>query len=83
MDIEKYRIEINQIDLDLLKLLNRRAELAYEIGQQKIKNGLPVYVPEREQSVFSRLVEKNTGPIDDEGIKNIFERIMEVCRQIQ
>lgn len=83
MSLEKYRNQINEIDLELLKLINKRAELAIKISEVKQIKGLPVYIPEREQSVLARLTENNPGPLSATGITNIFAKIIETCRQLE
>jgi chorismate mutase/prephenate dehydratase len=42
MHIKDCREEIDRIDAELLRLLNRRALLALEIGELKARAGLPL-----------------------------------------
>lgn len=83
MGLEGYRKRINEIDNNLLKLLNERVELALKIGAEKQQQGLPVYVPERENEILDRLVKLNHGPLMDEGVRNFFTDIIKVCREMQ
>lgn len=50
--LERLRKEIDEIDGEILKLLGRRLNVAREIGAFKVKNGLPVRDPEREQDIL-------------------------------
>ena len=83
MNIEFYRSEINKIDLQLLKLLNKRARLAQKIGAMKQAQGLPIFAPEREHHILTRLSQSNRGPLNTIGIQSIFEKIIEACRQLE
>ena len=51
MRIEDWRAQIDEIDNELLRLLNRRARLAARIGGMKLRAGLPLYDPDREREV--------------------------------
>lgn len=83
LNLEHYRDQINEIDLELLKLINKRAQLALKISEVKQEKGLPIYIPEREQSILLHLIELNQGPLNATGINSIFTKIIEACRQLQ
>ena len=44
---------------------------------------MPVYQPEREEEVFTRIVEANRGPLDDGAIRRLFERIIDEARRLE
>ncbi len=78
-ELSDIRVEIDQIDEELLSLLNRRASLAFEVRAAKQKSGaIPAdyYRPDRERSMLAALVEKNPGPLRDSQVKNIFQAII-------
>ncbi len=83
MDIEKLRREINKIDDEILKLLNKRAITAIEIGKTKKKIGILPYRPARERDIINSLLKKNKGPLNPEDIKNIYREIMSVSVNLQ
>src|SRR6185503_4619600 len=60
------RGEIDRIDKDLVALLNRRAELALQIGMVKQKQGLEVWSPAREEEVVNRALMASQGPMPPE-----------------
>lgn len=78
--IDKLRNAIDEIDEEILNLLNKRIEIAQRIGRIKKENNLPVYVPEREETIISRLKRKNPGPINEQSIQNVFNVIIEETR---
>jgi len=44
---------------------------------------LPIYEPERERIVFENVQELNRGPLPGQDLVRIFERIIDVMRNIQ
>jgi chorismate mutase-like protein len=76
MKINDWRRKIDAIDVAMLHLLNLRAELALEVGRLKGKRGASLRVPEREGEILSRMLQLNTGPLDDVSVKMIFQAIL-------
>jgi chorismate mutase-like protein len=83
MSIEDWRAKIDDIDLRLVELLNDRSRCAIEIGRLKHDLNLRVYDPDREREVIRRVKAANHGPLDDEGLQRLFERIIDECRHIE
>jgi chorismate mutase len=83
MDISDWRKQIDDIDRKLVQLLSQRAQAAHEIGKLKSKAAMPIYEPDREQTVFNNVRTINQGPLPDRDLIGIFERIMDIMRQIQ
>lgn len=79
--IAKLRVAIDAIDAKLVELMNERARLALNIGIAK--GGKNIVRPAREQAVLQNISAANKGPLSDEGIQEIFKKIIAVCRQIQ
>ena len=83
--LEGLRAQIDEIDADLLKLLNRRARCAAKIAEAK-QGKAPdesLYCPERETQVLQNLVEGNSGPLGSQELKNIFREIMSACLAVE
>jgi chorismate mutase-like protein len=83
MDIADWRKTIDEIDRKLVELLSQRAQAAHEIGKLKRDAGMPIYEPDRERTVFENARRVNHGPLPDRDLQRIYERIMDVMRQIQ
>jgi chorismate mutase len=83
MDIAEWRKKIDEIDGRLVELLSERASAAHEIGRLKRKARLPIYEPDREQTVFDHVRRVNPGPLPNSDLVRIYERIMDIMRQIQ
>lgn len=83
MGIDILRKQIDAIDEQLLELCNERARLAQQIGIEKQRLGLPIYVPEREQQILDRLQQINPGPLKASAIREIFTCIIQSCRNLE
>ncbi|HYJ92314.1 MAG TPA: prephenate dehydratase [Pyrinomonadaceae bacterium] len=77
------RGEINAIDSELLELLNRRAEIALWLGAIKTFDDIALCDHNREREVLERLATENRGPLDDQSIANIFQRIIDESLYLQ
>lgn len=83
MSIEDWRAEINTIDDELLRLLNKRARLAVEVGQSKKRLGFALCDPTREQEVVERACRANQGPLDEKAIVELFGCIIRESRRVE
>jgi chorismate mutase-like protein len=83
MDIADWRKKIDEIDQQLVAILNRRAQAAQEIGRLKRHSEMPIYEPDRERIVLAQVQEGNRGPLQHRHLIQIYERIMDVMRNIQ
>src|SRR3954471_707232 len=83
MDIDQLRKKIDELDTRILELLNERAKCATEIGKLKRGKELPIYEPRREQVIFENVRRHNHGPLPDEDLIQVYERIIDIMRKIQ
>jgi len=83
MTIEDWRVEIDALDDELLRLLNARAELAIKVGESKRSAGLSVRDGAREREVIERARRANAGPLDAQAVARIFRRIIHESRRAE
>ncbi|HEX4486752.1 MAG TPA: chorismate mutase [Terriglobales bacterium] len=83
MDIADWRKQIDETDKKLVELLSQRAQAAHEIGKLKKTASMPIYEPDREHSVFENVTKVNRGPLTNRDLLRIYERIIDIMRQIQ
>ena len=83
MDIADWRKKIDELDRQLVELLSQRARAAHEIGKLKRDSAMPIYEPERERLVFENVRKTNRGPLPERDMLRIYERILDIMRQIQ
>ena len=82
-DMSTWRARIDAIDQILLVLLNERSRSANEIGHIKKQHKLPIYVPEREKTVLGNVLKNNSGPLEDDAVRRLFERIIDETRSLE
>jgi len=83
MDIADWRRKIDELDRQLVRLINERARCADEIGKLKRGSILPIYEPDRERIIFENIQRENHGPLTEVQLRQIYERLVDVMRQIQ
>ncbi|HEX8115728.1 MAG TPA: prephenate dehydratase, partial [Pyrinomonadaceae bacterium] len=81
--VSDWRSEIDSIDAELLGLLNRRAQVALRVGDAKRRDASPLYDPHREREVILNACRRNAGPLDDNAVANVFQRVIDECRRVQ
>lgn len=81
--LDGFRVKIDDVDRRIVELLNERTTIVEEIGRVKRHANLPVYEPKREDLVFANVRESNRGPLSQEAVRRIFERIIDESRSIQ
>lgn len=84
--LESLRKDIDAVDAQLHELLNRRAQLARQVGVSKHGDGhlVDFYRPEREAQVLRAALARNAlarpqGALRDEEILRLFREIMSAC----
>ena len=83
MTLDKHRKEIDALDVQILELLNKRAQHAMDIGAIKRDSNSAYYVPEREKAIFDKLRSINPGPLPDKAIKTIYREIISAVRALE
>jgi len=83
LELAKCRSRIDDVDLRLVALLNERTLTVQEIGRIKQSASLPVYEPKREDRVYQNVTANNPGPLPNDAVRRVFERIMDEMRKVQ
>ena len=86
LTIEELRSRIDVIDDQLVKLLNVRVACAVEVGRLKHEAGLPIYQPDRESQVLTRVKQSASnlsGPLTADAVVRIFERVIDEARRAE
>ena len=83
MGLDELRVKIDSIDKEIVGLIEKRLDVARDIGLYKKSQGLNILDSSREKEVL----QKNLGYVEAEGkkeyIKEILEKIMSVSRNTQ
>lgn len=83
--LEALRAQIDHIDDQIVRLLNRRAEVAVKVGHAKARSGHggAKYAPEREKRIFQRLTRLNGGPLRPQHLRTIFREVISSCLALE
>ncbi|SET80322.1 3-deoxy-D-arabinoheptulosonate-7-phosphate synthase /chorismate mutase [Oceanobacillus limi] len=74
-ELEQLRKQLDDVNLQILELINKRAEMVQEIGQIKYKQGMKVFDPVREREMLNQLIENNQGPFENKTVEHLFKEI--------
>jgi chorismate mutase/prephenate dehydratase len=83
MRIAEIRQRIDGIDSEILRLLNRRAELVLEVGRLKAEQNLDFHVPQREEEIYARLSAEHTGPFPAQAVRPVFREVISACLSLE
>ena len=81
--LEEFRVLVDDVDRRIVALLNERTRVVENIGRVKRQTQMPIYEPRREDQVFANVSATNRGPLTEEAVRRIFERIIDEMRMIQ
>jgi chorismate mutase/prephenate dehydratase len=81
--LAELRVQIDQLDHELLTLLNRRARVAEEVGEVKKREGSPFFRPDRVAQVIEKIQQANTGPLKSEHVAAVWREIMSACLALE
>ena len=84
VELEAIRAEIGRVDEAIVFLIDERLRLARRVGELKRTAGLGVLDPSREAAVVRRAgaLARERG-LDDEAIRDVFWRLIEMARNAQ
>lgn len=75
-ELERLRKEIDEIDNEILRLLNKRAGTVIDIAHIKRNEKAKFYSPEREREILERLTSLNKGPFPNDTLRVIYREIL-------
>jgi len=81
--IGEIRARIDDIDCQLVKLLNERAQCSLDIRKLKPQAHLGLYDPKREEEIFAHLSSCNEGPLFGDDLREIWEAILHVAKEMR
>ncbi|WP_404453910.1 bifunctional 3-deoxy-7-phosphoheptulonate synthase/chorismate mutase [Oceanobacillus kapialis] len=82
-DMDQLREQMDSVNLEILKLINQRAEIVQQIGQIKAKQSMKRFDPVRERDMLDQITSKNDGPFEKSTIEHIFKEIFKASLELQ
>ncbi len=82
-DLESLRAEIDALDVEIVRLLNRRAQLGLAAGHAKTRSGRPLTDSERERDVLVRISRANDGPLPQAELLAMYRHLIETIKHLE
>lgn len=80
-EIDALRARLTAVDERLVAALNERIELVAELKHAKVERGIDFHDPEREAWLLDHLAATSAGPVSDEGLREIFQRVLALTKR--
>lgn len=81
--LEELRVQLDQVDDQIVALYEKRMELCGEVGQYKVKNGRKVFDKQREKEKLAAVASKVSSDFNKKGIQELYEQLMSMSRKLQ
>ncbi len=81
--LARLRLQIDDLDAQLLALLNARAKVAEDVGALKRQEGTPFFRPDRVAQVIAKVQANNPGPLQNQHVASIWREIMSACLALE
>lgn len=79
--IKQIRQQISDTDRSIIDAVNTRLRLVARLKSYKESRGIDFLDPEREEWMLQYLTRANRGPLSAEGLKEIFEEILDLTKR--
>ncbi|WP_138420649.1 bifunctional 3-deoxy-7-phosphoheptulonate synthase/chorismate mutase [Aquibacillus sediminis] len=81
--LEQLREKLDQVNLEILDLINSRAEIVQQIGQIKEKQSTIRFDPVRERDMLNTITKHNNGPFENSTLEHLFKEIFKASLELQ
>jgi chorismate mutase/prephenate dehydratase len=79
--VQDFRAQIAATDLELLATVNRRIDLVRRLKEHKADAGLDFVDRAQEERLIDRLAEANPGPLSDDGLRALYQALLELVKR--
>lgn len=83
MDLMQLRMQIDDIDRQIVQLYEERMDICSQVAQYKIENGKKVFDKAREEEKLAKVRSLTHNDFNSHGITELFEQIMSMSRKLQ
>ena len=81
--LDEYRVEIDEIDREIVQLFEKRMETVLSLANYKKENGMEVLQSSREEVVLQMAVSNLKDKKYEDDIREVFELLMRLSRNSQ
>lgn len=81
--LEELRVQLDEVDDQIIQLYEQRMGLVEQVGEWKIQNGKKVFDRQRERSKLQDVADKVSSDFNKKGIQELFEQLMAMSRKVQ
>jgi chorismate mutase/prephenate dehydratase len=82
-ELDALRSQIDDLDVQIVRLLNRRARLGLRAGSVKASRGKPVADSDREREVLVRVAMANDGPMPQDALVALYRQLIETIKRLE
>jgi chorismate mutase len=79
--IKQLRQQISDTDRSIVDAINTRLRLVARLKTYKESRGIDFLDPEREEWMLQYLARANRGPLSPDGLKELFEEILDLTKR--
>jgi len=79
--MRQLRDQISDNDRKLVDAINKRLELVARLKRYKESKGIEFVDPEREEWILAYLQRANRGPLSTDGLRELFEHVLELTKR--
>ncbi len=83
MDLKELRVQIDEIDSQLVKLFEDRMEVSAQIADYKISTGKKVFDRQREKEKIEAVKSLTHSEFNSIGVEELFSQLMSMSRKLQ
>lgn len=83
MDLQQLRVEIDDVDKQIVELFEKRMDIASKVADYKIATGKKVFDREREAQKIKAVRELASSDFNKVGVEELFSQLMSMSRKLQ
>lgn len=81
--LDELRVQLDQIDDQIVKLYEERMAVCEQVGEYKVHAGKKVLDKQREKNKLADVASKVTNDFNKKGIQELYEQLMSMSRKLQ
>jgi chorismate mutase len=79
--LRDFREQIAATDIELVTAVNKRVELVRRLKEHKAASGLGFVDRAQEERLVDRLAEANQGPLSEDGLRALYQAVLELVKR--